>query len=405
MRFKAFSNWSVRLLLAILFLACSTRAQFTGNIQGTVSDPSGAAVSQARVVLLNGATQVSAMVITDASGDFRFLSLGPGSYKISVEATGFSKVETVINLETNQILTVPIAVKVGSASDTVTVTAENPLVNTATATDDSGNSASGSDTDGRVATSGLSISKTDGTTTYTPGGTGTYTITVTNAGPSDATGVAISDTLPAGVTLSAIATCAVTGTATCATFNGGSAGGNAVSTTAATVAAGAGNSIVITLPVDYASNLAGSVANTATVSSPSDPSGPHTVTDTDSATPAADLAVVKTGPAGVTPGNNVVYTIVVTNNGPADAQNVQVADVTPSGLTFSGNSGACTTAFPCSLGTLTNGQSVTITSTFAVPASYTAPNPIANTAVVSGTTPDPPPISSTGCGSCGCQAK
>jgi hypothetical protein len=131
MRFKAFSNWSVRLLLAILFLASTTRAQFTGNIQGTVSDPSGAAVSQARVVLVNGATQVSAMVITDASGDFRFLSLGPGSYKISVEATGFSKVETIVNLETNQILTVPIAVKVGSASDTVTVTAENPLVNTA----------------------------------------------------------------------------------------------------------------------------------------------------------------------------------------------------------------------------------------------------------------------------------
>src|SRR5882724_10092478 len=131
MRFKPFFYWFVRLLLAVLFLACSTRAQFTGNVQGTVSDPSGAAITQARVVLVNMATGVSATTTTDGSGDFRFLSLGPGSYKISVEATGFSKVETVVTLESNQNLTVPIAVKLGAATETVTVSAENPLVNTA----------------------------------------------------------------------------------------------------------------------------------------------------------------------------------------------------------------------------------------------------------------------------------
>src|SRR5882724_5858347 len=131
MRFKPFYYWSARLFVVVVFLASSTRAQFTGNIQGTVSDPSGSTIPQAKVVLVNIATQVSAITNTDASGDYRFLSLGPGSYKISVEAAGFSKVETVVNLETNQNLTVPISVKVGSASETVTVTAENPLVNTA----------------------------------------------------------------------------------------------------------------------------------------------------------------------------------------------------------------------------------------------------------------------------------
>ncbi len=131
MQSKSFISWSVRVLLAVLLLAGTTWAQFTGNIQGTVSDPSGSAVTQARVVLVNVSTQVSASTTTDASGDFRFLSLGPGSYKISVEAPGFSKAETTVTLESNQNLTVPIFVKVGAATETVTVTAENPLVNTA----------------------------------------------------------------------------------------------------------------------------------------------------------------------------------------------------------------------------------------------------------------------------------
>ena len=71
--------WFVRLLAVILLLAGSTKAQFTGNIQGTVTDPSGAAVAQAKVVLVNATTRVSATSTTDASGDYRFLSLGPGS--------------------------------------------------------------------------------------------------------------------------------------------------------------------------------------------------------------------------------------------------------------------------------------------------------------------------------------
>jgi Carboxypeptidase regulatory-like domain len=121
----------VRISLLLLFTAGVARAQFSGNIQGTVTDPSGAAIAQARVILLNITTQLSVSTTTDTSGDYRFLSLGPGNYKISVEASGFSKADTTVVLANNQILTVPIAVKVGSATDTVTVTSETPLVSTA----------------------------------------------------------------------------------------------------------------------------------------------------------------------------------------------------------------------------------------------------------------------------------
>src|SRR5438876_3280401 len=131
MQARSFVSWSIRLLATVLLLAGSTWAQFTGNIQGTVSDPSSAAVAQAKVDLVNVATQVSATTTTDASGSYRFLSLAPGSYKITVEAAGFAKAETTVTLETNQNLNVPFAVKVGAATSSVTVTAEAPLLNTA----------------------------------------------------------------------------------------------------------------------------------------------------------------------------------------------------------------------------------------------------------------------------------
>src|SRR5262249_13512893 len=58
------------------------------------------------------------------------------------------------------------------------------------------------------------------------------------------------------------------------------------------------------------------------------------------------------------------------------------------GLTFVSNTGDCTTAFPCALGSLAPGATRTITSTFTVPLGYTMPNPIAQTASVTSTTPD-----------------
>jgi hypothetical protein len=120
----------LQVFFAFLLLSGSASAQFTGNIQGTVEDPSGAAIPQAKVSLLNVATQASASATTDATGGFRFLSLAPGSYKITVEAAGFAKAEATVSLGTNQNLSVPISVKVGTGAETVTVTSETPLVNT-----------------------------------------------------------------------------------------------------------------------------------------------------------------------------------------------------------------------------------------------------------------------------------
>ena len=91
----------------------------------------------------------------------------------------------------------------------------------------------------------------------------------------------------------------------------------------------------------------------------------------------------------MTPGTSLSFALLVTNTGPNDAAGVSVADVTPPGLTFVSTTGACTTPFPCALGTLASGQSTAIVATFGVPAGYTAPNPIVNTASVSSQTNDP----------------
>ena len=128
---KVLIGRAARLVVTFLILAGSAWAQFSASIQGTVTDPSGAAVGGATVQLENLVNHTTAAATTDSSGEYRFLSLAPGRYKLVVAAKGFAKVETESTLETGQNLNVPLTLKVGAATESVTVTAENPLINTA----------------------------------------------------------------------------------------------------------------------------------------------------------------------------------------------------------------------------------------------------------------------------------
>src|SRR5204862_3785785 len=94
------------------------------------------------------------------------------------------------------------------------------------------------------------------------------------------------------------------------------------------------------------------------------------------------------GPSSTNPGQLITYTVVVTNGGPSPATSVVVSDPTPVGIAFISNSGACTTSYPCSIGTLASGQNATITSTYSVPPAYTG-GTIANTASASSAVNDP----------------
>ena len=99
----------------------------------------------------------------------------------------------------------------------------------------------------------------------------------------------------------------------------------------------------------------------------------------------ADLAVTVAAPATAEPGLQFNYTITVTNNGPSDATNVQVDSTVPAGFTSKGNSGDCTTAFPCVFPTLAAGASVVVTTGDCVPRDFTT-DPVQLTATVTSDT-------------------
>jgi uncharacterized repeat protein (TIGR01451 family) len=105
--------------------------------------------------------------------------------------------------------------------------------------------------------------------------------------------------------------------------------------------------------------------------------------------PSADLSVVKTGPPFYELGAEISFTLTVANDGPSHAAMVEVADPTPAGLTFVGNTGDCSTDFPCLLGVVPAGQSRVINARYLVPWEYSGPTLIVNQATVSSTTLDP----------------
>jgi uncharacterized repeat protein (TIGR01451 family) len=222
------------------------------------------------------------------------------------------------------------------------------------------------------------------------GGTVTYTIEVTNAGPADAEDVVVVDTLDAQTSyVSDTGGCveAPAGTLTCNLGTITAAGSTSFTVTVGVSSSAATSGTLSPGDCDGSEDL----CNTASVSSSTTEADPSDNSDSEptDVTPEADLRVEKTGPASVVPGEQVVYTITVTNDGPSAADNVSVADPTPSGLAFVSNTGDCVTTFPCSLGTLASGASAVITSTYDVPASYAGPDPVENTATVSSTTDDP----------------
>src|SRR6185437_378487 len=111
------------------------RAQSTtdGAVGGTVYDAAGAVVPGASVVVRNVQTNAEATTITDSSGFFRVVQLRPGGYDITITAAGFSPFkaqDTVVAV--GNLTSLSPHLTVGGAGQTVTVTGENPLVNTST---------------------------------------------------------------------------------------------------------------------------------------------------------------------------------------------------------------------------------------------------------------------------------
>src|ERR1700686_4089683 len=121
------------LLAVVTVLAVTPRAvlgqNVYGTITGTVTDSSGAAISDATVVLTNLDNGEKHSIQSDSSGNYTFVNILPGRYKLEGEKTGFKKfVREPILVQIESGLRVDVALQVGSQSETVEVTSEVPLL-------------------------------------------------------------------------------------------------------------------------------------------------------------------------------------------------------------------------------------------------------------------------------------
>lgn len=119
----------VALFLTVAAFSPSAHAQFNSNVQGTVSDQTGAAVPAATVTLRNVQTGIQYSQRTNSAGYYRFNAVAPGQYQVVVEAQGFGRriIDTLVT--TDQTAGVNVSVAPASTTTTVVVTGQAPVLN------------------------------------------------------------------------------------------------------------------------------------------------------------------------------------------------------------------------------------------------------------------------------------
>lgn len=101
----------------------------TGSVAGTVQDSTGAAVQGAQLTLTNDATGVKQTVFSSSSGTYFFEAVVPGTYTLTVEASGFDKYsDKNIQVHVQQTVTANVPLATGSVKQQVTVTSASPLL-------------------------------------------------------------------------------------------------------------------------------------------------------------------------------------------------------------------------------------------------------------------------------------
>jgi uncharacterized repeat protein (TIGR01451 family) len=228
-----------------------------------------------------------------------------------------------------------------------------------------------------------------------------YTLSVNNSGPDNATSATLTDPIPAGMTFVSLSSPAGW---TCSTPAVG-AGGTVTCSNPSFVAGGTGN-FALTVLIPAATPPGTFFTNIATVASstfdPNDENNSSTAATLVAGGSSADLAIAKTGPATVQPGQNIVYSIQALNAGPDAATLVQISDPLPAGTTFvslaSPAGWTCSTpavgtggTVNCSIGSLASGTGGTFTLTANVPAGTPQGTPFDNIATISSATLDPTP--------------
>lgn len=128
------SRWC---FLALLFVPLTTGTAwaqtFTGGVRGVVMD-SGGVVPGVTVTLINEGNGASRDAVSNASGQYDFTAVPPGTYTVKAELTGFKTFENKgVRVGTQQFVTMDIKLDVGQLQETITVTGDAPLIDTSNA--------------------------------------------------------------------------------------------------------------------------------------------------------------------------------------------------------------------------------------------------------------------------------
>lgn len=100
-----------------------------GQISGTVTDPDGALVAGAEVIVANTDTGVKFQTVTTNSGRFVVPLLPPGNYQLSVSLAGFQTYQrTGLTVRTSESITLEVGLRIGELSSVVTVSGGAPLL-------------------------------------------------------------------------------------------------------------------------------------------------------------------------------------------------------------------------------------------------------------------------------------
>lgn len=136
--FSRFSRVAQGLLMFLFALVCysaaSAQSATDGAIGGSVLDTNSAVVSSASVVVHNNGTNAEQTATTDNSGYFRIIHLQPGTYTVTVTASGFDVYKSLnLTVQVGLLTDLEARLHVGSSSQTVEVSGEAPVINTTSA--------------------------------------------------------------------------------------------------------------------------------------------------------------------------------------------------------------------------------------------------------------------------------
>src|SRR5882762_7709498 len=117
-------------VVLILTSSLSLHSQSTyGTVDGSVTDPSGAALPGAQVTLTNKGTQEKHTQVTGGEGAYQFVNVIPGDYRLDIEKSGFKHfARPNVTVQVQQDSHIDAALTVGQVSETVEVTSETPLL-------------------------------------------------------------------------------------------------------------------------------------------------------------------------------------------------------------------------------------------------------------------------------------